>query len=144
MEDEHVQKQIYDDHNVYLETLSSISPVKIYPSKALAHLYSFLGKNDRLGLTGRPVTDIGYLATAKLYSVKGEIMAFTPSVNLKYIKSWKRLKFFQFLLFDFFYVQSLWITNLFIWPVILTILLIYSALILNSLTKIGAISPDVL
>ncbi len=75
------QQQIFEDHNIYLETVSSISPVKIYPSKALAHLYSFLGKNDRLGLTGRPVTDIGYLATAKLYSIKGQIMAFTPSVK---------------------------------------------------------------
>ncbi len=81
MEDEQVQQQIFEDHNIYLETVSSISPVKIYPSKALAHLYSFLGKNDRLGLTGRPVTDIGYLATAKLYSIKGQIMAFTPSVK---------------------------------------------------------------
>jgi phosphorylase kinase alpha/beta subunit len=61
--------------------VGEISPIQIYPAKALAHIYSFLGKNERLGFTGRPVTDIGYLATSKLYTMRGQIYAFTASVN---------------------------------------------------------------
>ena len=80
-EDEYVKQQMLENHNINLETVSDVSPVKIYPATALAQLYSFLGKNERLGLTGRPVTDIGYLATGKLYTMKGQILAFTPSVS---------------------------------------------------------------
>ncbi len=78
-----VQYKMSNNYNINLETVSEIAPIKIYPAKALAHIYSFLGKNERLGLTGRPVTDIGYLATSKLYTMRGQILAFTPSVNIK-------------------------------------------------------------
>ena len=83
-EDQQVKNKMQTKYNISLETVDDISgTVKIYPAKALAHIYSFLGKNERLGLTGRPVTDIGYLATSKLYTMKGQILAFTPSVIYK-------------------------------------------------------------
>ena len=75
-----VKQHMLDNHNINLETVDDNLPVKIYPAKALGQIYSFLGKNERLGLTGRPVTDIGYLSTGKLYTLKGHILAFTPSV----------------------------------------------------------------
>lgn len=80
-EDSFVQSKMLSNHNINLETVADISPIKIYPAKALGHLYSFLGKNEHLGLTGRPVTDIGSLATGKLYKIKNQILAFTPSVT---------------------------------------------------------------
>lgn len=81
-----VKQQMIENYNIDLETVGDILPVKIYPAKALGYIYSFLGKNERLGLTGRPVTDIGYLSTGKLYTLKGQILAFTPSVKKKHCK----------------------------------------------------------
>ena len=77
-EDECVQAKMLNNHGIPLQTVSEVAPVQIYPAKGLAYIYSFLGKNERLGLSGRPVTDIGYLATSKLYTMKGQLMAFTP------------------------------------------------------------------
>ncbi len=76
-----IQLKMQNNHNISIQTISDVAPILICPAKALAHIYSFLGKNERLGLTGRPVTDIGYLATSKLYKMRGQIMAFTAAVK---------------------------------------------------------------
>jgi len=49
----------------------------------LSHLYTYLGRNKKLGLTGRKSRDVGILSTSKLYSLKDRIFAFTPQVNIK-------------------------------------------------------------
>lgn len=38
------------------------------------------GRNQRLGLTGRPYRRIGVLGTSKLYVVRNTIFTFTPQV----------------------------------------------------------------
>ncbi|CAF0780748.1 unnamed protein product [Brachionus calyciflorus] len=78
-ENEEIQLKLANDHNINVQTVSDVAPIQIYPAKVLAYIYSFLGKNERLGLTGRPVTDIGFLATSKLYTMKGQLFAFTAS-----------------------------------------------------------------
>jgi phosphorylase kinase alpha/beta subunit len=79
-EDETIKNKFFTDYNISIESVADVAPIEIYPAKVLAHIYSYLGKNKRLGLTGRPVTDIGYLATSKLYTMRGQILAFTASV----------------------------------------------------------------
>jgi phosphorylase kinase alpha/beta subunit len=79
-EDEEIQIKLLNDHNISVQVAADLAPIQIYTAKVLAYIYSFLGKNERLGLTGRPVTDIGYLATSKLYTMNGQIFAFTPAV----------------------------------------------------------------
>jgi phosphorylase kinase alpha/beta subunit len=69
-----------NNHNINIQTVNEVSPIIICPAKVLAHIYSFLGKNERLGFTGRPVTDIGFLATSKIYKMRGQILAFTAAV----------------------------------------------------------------
>ena len=71
-----------NNHNIALQTIADVSPIQILPGKSLASIYSYLGKNEKLGLTGRPVTDVGYLATSKLYTLRSQIFAFTASVIL--------------------------------------------------------------
>ena len=39
-----------------------------------------VGKNERLGLTGRPSFEMGPFSTSKLYTICGRTLAFTPSV----------------------------------------------------------------
>lgn len=41
----------------------------------------FLGRNKKLGLSGRKSRDVGILSTSKLYSLHDKIFAFTPQVN---------------------------------------------------------------
>jgi phosphorylase kinase alpha/beta subunit len=76
---EEIQAKMLTNHNISIQTVSEVAPIQIYPAKALAYIYSFLGKNERLELTGRPVTEIGYLVTSKLYTMKGQILAFSAS-----------------------------------------------------------------
>lgn len=77
--DEELQQKLLTNHNLHVQTVTEIAPIQIYPAKVLSQIYSFLGKNERLGLTGRPATDVGYLATSKLYTLNGQIYAFSPS-----------------------------------------------------------------
>jgi phosphorylase kinase alpha/beta subunit len=79
-EDIEVQLKMQTNHNISIQTVSEVAPIIICPAKSLAHIYSFLGKNERLGLTGRPVTDIGFLATSKLYKMRGQLLAFTATL----------------------------------------------------------------
>ncbi len=58
-EDDEIRFKMQNNHNINLQTVADALPIQIYPGKALAYIYSFLGKNERLGLTGRPVTNIG-------------------------------------------------------------------------------------
>ena len=41
----------------------------------------FSGKNKKLGLTGRPSSEVGLLATSKLYVLQDQILAFIPQVS---------------------------------------------------------------
>lgn len=63
-ENEEVREKLLTNHNINVQTVADVAPIQIYPAKVLAYIYSFLGKNKRLGLTGRPVTDVGYLASS--------------------------------------------------------------------------------
>lgn len=70
------------------ETLSSICPgiqvlnevnfLEIHPARVLGKLYTYLGRNRKLGLTGRLCSDVGLLATSKLYSLQDQLFLFTP------------------------------------------------------------------
>lgn len=43
----------------------------------------FLGRNKKLGLSGRKSRDVGILSTSKLYSLGEKIFAFTPQVGIE-------------------------------------------------------------
>lgn len=51
------------------------------PARVLSHLYTYLGRNKKLNLSGRKSRDVGILSTSKLYSLKDRVFAFTPQVN---------------------------------------------------------------
>ena len=48
-------------------------------------VFVLLGKNKKLGLTGRPSSEVGLLATSKLYVLQDNILAFIPQVSKFYI-----------------------------------------------------------
>ncbi|KAI4895745.1 hypothetical protein NFI96_024046 [Prochilodus magdalenae] len=65
-------------NGIEVETVTDIHPIRVQPSRVLSHIYARLGRNKRLGLTGRPYRRIGVLGTSKLYIIRNTIFAFTP------------------------------------------------------------------
>ena len=56
----------------------SLNHVFSYAARVLSKLFSYLGKNEKLGLSGRRNKDIGILMTSKLYKIQGKLFAFAP------------------------------------------------------------------
>ncbi|BFZ14817.1 hypothetical protein BsWGS_17856 [Bradybaena similaris] len=68
-------------HGIELETVSEVAPIQIHPARVLSKIYTLLGKNKRMGLTGRASSsEIGLLATSKLYMLADKILAFVPQL----------------------------------------------------------------
>ncbi|XP_050527326.1 probable phosphorylase b kinase regulatory subunit alpha isoform X1 [Daktulosphaira vitifoliae] len=65
-------------HDLAVQTISDVSPIEVQPSTVLSHLYTYLGRNEKLGLSGRKSHDVGILSTSKLYALHDRIFAFTP------------------------------------------------------------------
>ncbi|XP_066501820.1 phosphorylase b kinase regulatory subunit alpha, skeletal muscle isoform [Hoplias malabaricus] len=71
-------KQLLQKHGIDSETLEDIRTIRVQPSRVLSHIYARLGRNQRLGLTGRPYRHIGVLGTSKFYFIRNTIFSFTP------------------------------------------------------------------
>ncbi|KAH9504320.1 hypothetical protein Btru_064619 [Bulinus truncatus] len=68
-------------HGIELQTVAEVSPIQIHPARILSKIYSLLGKNKRMGLSGRASSsEIGLLATSKLYMLHDKILAFVPQL----------------------------------------------------------------
>ncbi|XP_053485133.1 phosphorylase b kinase regulatory subunit alpha, skeletal muscle isoform isoform X1 [Ictalurus furcatus] len=65
-------------NGIAVDTVADIHPIRVQPSRVLSHIYARLGRNQRLGLTGRPCRRIGVLGTSKLYIIRKTIFTFTP------------------------------------------------------------------
>ncbi|XP_017870383.1 probable phosphorylase b kinase regulatory subunit alpha isoform X8 [Drosophila mojavensis] len=66
------------EHDLHVQTIADVAPIEVQPARVLSHLYTYLGRNRKLGLSGRKSRDVGILSTSKLYSLKDRIFAFTP------------------------------------------------------------------
>jgi len=66
------------EQNIEIKTCAEISPIQVQPSHMLAHLYTFLGRSAKLGLSGRRSLDVGILATSKIYRIQDKTFVFTP------------------------------------------------------------------
>ncbi|KAG5886712.1 hypothetical protein JTB14_015776 [Gonioctena quinquepunctata] len=76
-EDEEVRDKLAE-HDIHVQTIADVAPIEVQPAKVLSHLYTYLGRNKKLGLSGRKSRDVGILSTSKLYSLGAKIFAFTP------------------------------------------------------------------
>ncbi len=61
------------------QTLEEIAPVEVFPATELSSIYAEIGKNDKLGLSGRPVRRLRSLTTSRIFRIKGESVVFLPS-----------------------------------------------------------------
>ncbi|MGH0145428.1 UNVERIFIED_CONTAM: hypothetical protein FKN15_047990 [Acipenser sinensis] len=71
-------KAILQKHGFNVQTVADVYPIRLQPSRILSHIYARLGRNRRLGLTGRPYRRMGVLGTSKLYVIRNTIFSFTP------------------------------------------------------------------
>ncbi|XP_072744208.1 probable phosphorylase b kinase regulatory subunit alpha isoform X3 [Anoplolepis gracilipes] len=76
-EDTEIREKIAQ-HDIHVQTIAEVAPIEVQPAKVLSHLYTYLGRNKKLGLSGRKSRDVGILSTSKLYSLHDKIFAFTP------------------------------------------------------------------
>jgi hypothetical protein len=77
-ENEELQKTL-STYGLETQSIDQISSsFTVLPPQALVDVYSALGQNSKLGLSGRPNRPIGTLATSRLYRIEGHIYAFTP------------------------------------------------------------------
>ncbi|XP_074651762.1 putative phosphorylase b kinase regulatory subunit alpha isoform X3 [Tubulanus polymorphus] len=76
-EDASIQEMLMA-HGLHVQTFAEVSPIQVHPARVLSYLYSHLGKNEKLGLTGRASHDVGLLSTSKLYMIGNQIYAFLP------------------------------------------------------------------
>ncbi|XP_047360415.1 probable phosphorylase b kinase regulatory subunit alpha isoform X4 [Vespa velutina] len=79
-EDAEIREKIAQ-HDIHVQTIAEVAPIEVQPAKVLSHLYTYLGRNKKLGLSGRKSRDVGILSTSKLYSLHDKIFAFTPQLT---------------------------------------------------------------
>jgi phosphorylase kinase alpha/beta subunit len=77
-EDEDLQNKLADQ-GIATQTPTQIQPITIRKARELSLAYTQIGRNDKLGLTGRPVRRLRTLTTSKVFKIKGEYIIFLPS-----------------------------------------------------------------
>ncbi|XP_018589271.1 phosphorylase b kinase regulatory subunit alpha, skeletal muscle isoform isoform X2 [Scleropages formosus] len=103
-------KELLQKHGIDVETVSDIYPIRVQPSRVLSHIYARLGRNQRLGLTGRPYRRIGVLGTSKLYLIRNNIFSFTPQFidHQQFYLSLDNRMMVELLRTDLAYLSSRW------------------------------------
>ncbi|KAI1307326.1 hypothetical protein EDD11_004512 [Mortierella claussenii] len=76
-EDANLQSML-NMYGLETQTMDQVHPITVSHPQGLKEVYSALGRNAKLGLTGRPKRPIGSLGTSRLYRVQGHLYAFTP------------------------------------------------------------------
>ncbi|TAN71500.1 MAG: glycosyl hydrolase family 15 [Methylobacter sp.] len=76
-QDEAVQNSLMK-YGIRTQTLAAMAPIQIREANELADAYTHVGRNDRIGLTGRPLRQLRTLATSKMYILAGERLLFLP------------------------------------------------------------------
>ncbi|KAG8507302.1 Phosphorylase b kinase regulatory subunit alpha, skeletal muscle isoform, partial [Galemys pyrenaicus] len=71
-------KAVLKDKGIDVQTIAEVYPIRVQPARILSHIYSSLGCNRRLKLSGRPYRHMGVLGTSKLYDIRKTIFTFTP------------------------------------------------------------------
>ncbi len=77
-EDEELQAQLAE-YGIATQTPSQLAPIQVRQSTELATAYQQIGKNDKLGLTGRPVRRLRSLTTSRVFTICGETVVFLPA-----------------------------------------------------------------
>lgn len=76
-ENESVKEQL-SSHNILCETINEIEAVDCMHAHELTMIHSMLGKNEKLGLSGRELLVARTISTSRVYIVEGKKVLFLP------------------------------------------------------------------
>ncbi|KAF9584430.1 hypothetical protein BGW38_006478 [Lunasporangiospora selenospora] len=76
-EDANLQSML-NMYGLETQTMDQVHPITVSHPQGLKEVYCALGRNAKLGLSGRPKRPVGSLGTSRLYRVEGHLYAFTP------------------------------------------------------------------
>ena len=62
------------------QTRADIAPLQVRDASELSNAYTQVGRNDRIGLTGRSLRQLRALSTSRLYVLAGESLLFLPQI----------------------------------------------------------------
>lgn len=77
-EDEALQAELAT-YGIAAQTPKQVEPIQVRQAGELSAVYAQIGRNDKLGLTGRPVRRLRSLTTSKVFRIRGETMVFLPA-----------------------------------------------------------------
>ncbi|HEY9664379.1 MAG TPA: glycoside hydrolase family 15 protein, partial [Allocoleopsis sp.] len=77
-EDEALQSDLAT-YGIETQTPSQVAPIQVRRAQELAEIYHQIGRNDKLGLSGRPVRRLRSLTTSRIFRIRGESAVFLPS-----------------------------------------------------------------
>ncbi|BAZ07125.1 glycoside hydrolase family 15 protein [Calothrix sp. NIES-3974] len=77
-EDEGLQNQL-QLYGIETQTPKQVAPIQIRNAKELSIIYRQLGRNDKLGITGRPFRRLRSLTTSRLFRIGEHTVVFLPS-----------------------------------------------------------------
>lgn len=77
-EDEELQAKLAA-YGIATQTPTQVEPIQVRQAKDLAIVYTQIGRNDQLNLTGRPARRLRSLTTSRVFRICGETIVFLPS-----------------------------------------------------------------
>lgn len=66
-------------YGINCQTSRQVAPIQVRSAQELASIYHQIGRNDKLGLTGRPIRRLRSITTSRIFRIRGEIVVFLPS-----------------------------------------------------------------
>lgn len=77
-EDENLQAKLAI-YGIETQTRQQVEPIQVLHAGELSTAFTQIGRNDKMGLTGRPVRRLRSLTTARLFHICNEKIVFLPS-----------------------------------------------------------------
>ncbi len=71
-------KTALQTQGINAQTQEDFAPIKVASASALARAFCEVGKNQALGLSGRPMRALDTLTTSQVYKLHGELVIFLP------------------------------------------------------------------
>jgi phosphorylase kinase alpha/beta subunit len=78
-ENEDLQAKL-EVHGIETQTPKQLEPIQVRHGRELSAAYTQVGRNDKLGLSGRPARRLRSLTTSRIYRLRGETMVFLPCI----------------------------------------------------------------
>jgi len=78
-ENEQLQAKL-EVHGIETQTPKEVDPIQVRHGRELSAAYTQVGRNDKLGLSGRPARRLRSLTTSRIYRLRGETMVFLPCI----------------------------------------------------------------